>query len=147
VSSHAYLLITSADGDGISKVLQHIGRRYVDYINKTYRRLGTLWEGRHKGRLIDDEHYLLTCYRYIELNPVTAAMVEKPEEYPWSSYHYNTVGKPDAIVTTHKCYMKLASEFEINGIRRCFSIIYLAMKYENVWPLIRSCVKAVLRRR
>jgi putative transposase len=51
-------------------------------INTTYRRSGTLCEGRHKGSLINVEGYLLSCYRYIELNPVTACMVGKPEEYP-----------------------------------------------------------------
>ncbi len=139
MTNHVHLLMTPVDETGISKVLQHIGRLYVAYINKTYRRSGTLWEGRHKSSLIDDEHYLLACYRYIELNPVTASMVEKPEEYAWSSYHHNAVGKPDAIVTPHRCYMELASEpalrleryrelfrhhlsaYDIHEIRRCLS--------------------------
>jgi putative transposase len=64
--------------------MQSVGRRYVQYINKTYRRTGTLWEGRYKASIIDAEAYLLACYRYIELNPVRASMVEHPIDYPWS---------------------------------------------------------------
>ncbi len=50
--------------------MQHLGRLYVRYLNREYRRSGTLWEGRYKSRLVQDEHYLLSCYRYIELKPV-----------------------------------------------------------------------------
>ncbi len=114
MSNHVHLLMTPQDHEGISRVLQHLGRLYVGYINKTYRRSGTLWEGRHKRSLVDDENYLLICYRYIELNPVTAAMVQKPEEYLWSSYHYNAIGKADPLITPHHCYLSLASE---RGVR------------------------------
>ncbi len=112
MTNHVHLLITPMEADSISQILQHIGRQYVQYINKTYRRSGTLWEGRHKASLIDAENYLLTCYRYIELNPVTAAMVEKPEEYLWSSYHANAVGKADSLITPHEIYHRLASNDE-----------------------------------
>lgn len=81
MTNHVHLLITPKESDSISRIIQHVGRQYVQYINKTYRRTGTLWEGRHKGSLVDAENYLLTCYRYIELNPVAADMVASPEEY------------------------------------------------------------------
>ena len=77
MTNHVHLLITPTDKEGISRVLQTVGRRYVQYVNACYRRSGTLWEGRHKASLIDTEHYLMTCYRYIELNPVRAGMVQK----------------------------------------------------------------------
>ena len=63
-------------------MMQAVGRRYVRYVNVAYRRTGTLWEGRFKSGLIDSERYLLTCSRYIELNPVRASMVTSPGEYP-----------------------------------------------------------------
>jgi len=66
--------------------MQSVGRRYVRYINPTYRRSGTLFEGRIKSNLVDSECYLLTCMRYIELNPVRAGMVDNPGQYPWSSF-------------------------------------------------------------
>lgn len=82
MTNHVHLLMTPEYEDSISRVIQHMGRQHVQYINKTHRRTGTLWEGRHKGSLVDAERYLLTCYRYIELNPVKAAMVSSPEKYP-----------------------------------------------------------------
>ena len=77
--------------------MQHLGRLYVLYINRTYHRTGTLWEGRHKASLVDAEEYLLTCYRYIEMNPVTAGMVATPEQYRWSSYRWHAWGYEECI--------------------------------------------------
>ena len=93
MTNHVHLLMTPHNGDGIAKTMQSLGRRYVVYINQTYRRTGTLWEGRYKAALIDSENYLLTCYRYIELNPVRAeGMVDHPGKYRWSSYRANALG-------------------------------------------------------
>ncbi len=89
MTNHVHLLMTPEEKDGISRVMQSLGRRYVQYVNKACRRSGTLWEGRHKASLIDAEDYLLRCYRYIEFNPVAAGMVEHPADYPWSSYRHN----------------------------------------------------------
>lgn len=72
--------------DAISRLMQSLGRRYAQYVNRVYRRSGSVWEGRFKASLIQAEEYLLTCYRYIELNPVRADMVRDPGEYRWSSY-------------------------------------------------------------
>lgn len=75
MTNHVHLLMTPNDNEGISRLMQSIGRRYVQYVNKTYRRTGTLWESRHKASLVQEEQYLLKCYRYIELNPVRAEIV------------------------------------------------------------------------
>ncbi|CAA0098482.1 Uncharacterised protein [BD1-7 clade bacterium] len=90
--------------------MQSLGRYYVRYINTSYQRSGTLWEGRYKSSLVESDRYLLTVYRYIEMNPVRALMVEKPGYYRWSSYHHNALGKPIALVTEHRLYHALASE-------------------------------------
>ena len=94
MTNHVHLLITPSTTSAIPKVMQSVGRRYVQYINKTYRRSGTLWEGRYKASSVDAEAYLLACYRYIELNPVRANMVKQPIEYRWSSYAVNCGFKP-----------------------------------------------------
>jgi len=109
MTNHVHLLMTPHEDQSISKVMQCLGRYYVQYFNYTYHRTGTLWEGRYKAALIDSENYLLTCYRYIELNPVRAAMVEHPAEYKWSSYQYNALGEDDKLITPHDLYMKLAT--------------------------------------
>lgn len=83
-----------------------VGSRYAQYINLKYRRTGTLWEGRHRSSLIQSEKYLLSCYRYIELNPVRAGMVSRPEEYRWSSYGVNA-WSDDGWITPHEEYLGL----------------------------------------
>ncbi len=92
-------------------MMQSLGRVYVHYINKTYRRTGSLWEGRFKSTLVDSERYFLTVSRYIELNPVRAAMVEHPSEYPWSSYRVNATGagssQTDSLIQPHASYLSL----------------------------------------
>ncbi|MCK5353638.1 MAG: transposase, partial [Methyloprofundus sp.] len=111
MTNHVHLLMTPHTKPGISKVMQMLGRYYVQYFNYTYHRTGTLWEGRYKAALIDSETYLLTCYRYIELNPVRAeGMVQHPAEYPWSSYRYNALGKDDRLITPHVSYKALGTD-------------------------------------
>lgn len=78
MTNHLHLLITSHKREALGKTLQTIGRYYVQYFNFTYGRTGTLFEGRYKATVIDSEHYLLSCYRYIELNPVRANMEQHP---------------------------------------------------------------------
>jgi len=82
MTNHIHLLMTPINENAISRVLQSVGRRYVRHINQMYQRTGTLWEGRHKGSLVQSEEYVLACYRYIELNPVRAGIVAHPSEYP-----------------------------------------------------------------
>jgi putative transposase len=84
-----------------------LGRRYVQYVNRSYRRTGTLWDSRYKSSLIQAETYLLACQRYVELNPVRAAMVEDPAHYRWSSYRANALGQADALLTVHPVYLAL----------------------------------------
>ena len=78
MTNHVHLLITPEFAQGVSLVMRDLGRDYVRQINKAYRRTGTMWEGRFKSSLVDSENYCLSCYRYIELNPVRAHMVAHP---------------------------------------------------------------------
>ncbi|HQQ63938.1 MAG TPA: transposase [Pseudomonadales bacterium] len=112
MTNHAHFLMSPQDETGIPLVMQSLGRRYVQYVNKTYRRSGTLWEGRYKSSLVDAENYLFACYRYIELNPVAAGMVAHPGDYRWSSYCANAGGREDALVTPHERYLWLGKNRE-----------------------------------
>jgi putative transposase len=107
MTNHVHLLVTADRPDGIAKLMQSIGRRYVQYINRSYRRTGSLWEGRFKSSLVQVEEYLLTCMRYIELNPVRANMVNDPALYRWSSYQHNGLGQADVRITPHPLYLGL----------------------------------------
>jgi putative transposase len=112
MTNHVHLLLSASKTENISKLSQSMGRCYVPYFNQKYGKSGTLWEGRFKANSIDSEHYLLSCYRYIELNPVRAGMVEKPEEYRWSSYRCNAYGEKDDLMTPHKLYLELGENNE-----------------------------------
>jgi putative transposase len=109
MTNHVHLLMTPDHEDAIGKVMQSVGRRYVQYFNFTYQRTGTLWEGRYRATPIDTERYLLTCYRYIELNPIRAGIVDEPRNYRWSSHGCNAFGKADRLVTVHDQYAALGS--------------------------------------
>jgi putative transposase len=91
-------------------MMQALGRRYVRYFNFEYQRSGTLWEGRFKSCLVQEERYLLEVYRYIELNPVRADMETDPGEYRWSSYQINALGKVSNLCTPHPEYLELGLE-------------------------------------
>jgi putative transposase len=109
MTNHVHLLVTPATTGAISRMMQAVGRRYVGSFNARYRHTGTLWEGRFKAALVDTDRYLLTCYRYIELNPVRAQMTDDPSTYPWSSYHHNALGQHTSLITPHEQYMLMAS--------------------------------------
>jgi putative transposase len=124
MTNHVHLVMTPGREDSLARVLQSVGRRYVQYFNATYRRTGTLWEGRYKATVIDTERYLLTCYRYIELNPVRANMVTHPGAYRWSSYAANALGKSDPLVTPHALYLALGRDPEQR--RRAYQALFQA---------------------
>ena len=91
-------------------MMQGLGRHYVRYFNYSFKRTGTLWEGRYKSCLVEAETYLLELYRYIELNPVRAGMVGDPSQYPWLSYQINALWKKSDLCTPHGLYQSLAKD-------------------------------------
>jgi putative transposase len=107
MTNHVHLLITPERKDSAALLMKHLGQRYVQYINRTYKRSGTLWEGRFRSCLAQSANYVLACYRYIELNPVRASMVTHPLDYPWSSYRTNARGMSSELITPHEEYLAL----------------------------------------
>lgn len=113
MTNHTHLLLSPKTENGVSAVMQSLGRRYVQSINKLYRRSGTLWEGRHKASVVDAENYLLSCYRYIELNPVVARMTIHPGDYRWSSYRNHAYGEPNTIIVDHSVFENLGNNSKL----------------------------------
>jgi putative transposase len=107
MTNHVHLLVTPSAVGQMGSLIQALGRRYVRYVNDRYHRSGTLWEGRYRSCLVDHNSYLLHCYRYIELNPVRARMVDDPAGYRWSSYGANGLGQHDALVTPHANFLAI----------------------------------------
>jgi putative transposase len=110
MTNHVHLLVTGLEVGNISSMMQSLGRRYVRYFNTRHERTGTLWEGRFKSNLVDSDHYVLACYRYIEMNPVRAHIVDNPYQYQWSSIHGNATGTQDNLLDSHPTYLALGSE-------------------------------------
>ncbi len=113
MTNHVHLLLTPKRAERVPQLIISLGRRYVQYINRSYRRTGTLWDSRYKSSLIHAEEYLLKCQRYIELNPVRAAMVDDPVHYRWSSYRAHALGQADSRLTPHALYLALGATDEV----------------------------------
>ncbi|WP_082239571.1 transposase [Pseudomonas lini] len=107
MTNHVHLLISPYEHNSVSSLMKGIGQRYVQYINRTYGRSGTLWEGRFRSCLVQSDSYVLACYRYIEMNPVRAKMVTHPAEYRWSSYRANAQSEFSHFITPHAQYLSL----------------------------------------
>jgi len=112
MTNHVHLLVSPLQENGLSNMMQTLGRYYVQYFNYHYQRTGTLWEGRYKATLINTEQYLFKCMRYIELNPVRARIVAEPSAYRWSSFHHNALGEIDPLLTPHHEYLHLAQAID-----------------------------------
>lgn len=109
MTNHLHLLLTPETNEGVPRLMQALGRRYVRYFNDHHGRTGTLWEGRYRSGLIEAERYLLACMVYIDLNPVRAHMVPSPADYPWSSYAHYAGLRSDPLVTPHALYWNMGN--------------------------------------
>ena len=85
MNNHYHLLLETPAGN-LSQIMRHINGAYTSYFNTKRRRAGHLFQGRFKGIVIDADDYAKELSRYIHLNPVRTGIVEKPEQYRWSSY-------------------------------------------------------------
>ena len=104
--NHVHILATPGSDDSPGDLMKRVGQIYTQHYNRKYQRCGTLWGGRYKSCLVDEDSYLMRCYRYVELNAVRARIVCRPEEYRWSSYDANGLGRHSWIVP-HDLYMAL----------------------------------------
>jgi len=109
MTNHVHLLMTPRSAESISRCMQRLGRHYVRFFNHRYRRTGTLFEGRFRSSIVQNERYFLACQRYIELNPVRAGMVADPANYSWSSYRAHAFGKRPTMWKPHDEYLALGS--------------------------------------
>jgi len=130
MTNHVHLLVTPDDADGVPRLMQSLGRRYVRHVNAAHGRTGTLWEGRYRAAPIDSDAYFLACSRYIELNPVRAGMTAHPRLYRWSSYRTQAEGRADTLLTPHPLYRALGrSEAERRTAYRALFRAALATEF------------------
>lgn len=108
--NHIHLLASPKDSDSLPRTMQSVGRRYVRYLNRRMERSGTLWEGRYRATVVDTDAYFMRVARYIELNPVRAALAPDPGAYRWSSHRGNALCQPDPLLTPHAVYLSLGGD-------------------------------------
>ncbi len=122
MTNHVHLLLTPTSPNAISHCMQYLGRYYVRYFNYRHKRTGTLFEGRFKSCVVQNQKYLLACQRYIELNPVRAGMVSDPAEYTWSSYQAHAFGLAARMWQPHPEYLALgqSSTKRMSAYRQLF---------------------------
>lgn len=109
MDNHFHLLLTPRTGDGLPRLMQAVGRRYVRYFNDSHGRTGTLWEGRYKSTLIEAERHLLACMVYIDLNPVRAGLAAQARDYAWSSHGHYAGLRVERLLTPHPLYWQLGN--------------------------------------
>jgi putative transposase len=101
MDNHTHLLLTPQDDSGVPNLMQALGKRYAQSFNHFHKRTGTLWEGRYKSTLIQDDKYLLTCMTYIDLNPVRAGIAALPSDFQWSSHKAYIGQQAISFITPH----------------------------------------------
>ena len=104
MTNHYHLLVTPGTSTGLPLLMKELNGAYTSYYNREYQRIGTIWSGRYRGIVIQDERYWLTCLRYIEQNPVRARLTRTAAEYRWSSYAAHADGRWTAWLQSHAIY-------------------------------------------
>src|SRR5690606_6226285 len=110
MDNHVHLLLSASQAGRVSLAMRTAGQAHVQAFNWRHGRSGALWQGRYKSCLVDTDRYLLTVIRYIELNPVRAGMVDKPEDYRWSSVHTHLGRACDPLLSPHPLYLALGHD-------------------------------------
>jgi putative transposase len=110
MTNHVHLLVTPQDSTGCAFLMKHLAQRHSKRINAKLGRTGTLWEGRYYSGLVSSDEYAVACYRYVELNPVRAAMVDHPSKYSWSSYNANVLTEQHSFVAAHPSFLALGTQ-------------------------------------
>ncbi|MGH7427895.1 MAG: REP-associated tyrosine transposase [Candidatus Methylomirabilaceae bacterium] len=139
MTNHVHLLVEPERAGDLGRFMQSVGRRYVRYINDAYDRTGTLWEGRFKSAVVSRDRYLITCSRYIELNPVRAGLVGHPRDYRWSSYYRRALGQADDLLDDDPWYASLAPT--ASDRQRVYREWMEASIQEDEWDRIRTATQ------
>ena len=112
MTNHVHMLLTPREQGACALMMKRLGQQYVQHVNRIHGRTGTLWEGRFRSSVVASGHYALACHRYIERNPVRARLVERPGDYPWSSFRSNAQGCMDSLLTPHPACLAMGGDRE-----------------------------------
>jgi len=110
MDNHVHLIIRVSYESRLPKFMKQLSLSYFNYYKRLYGYWGHIWQGRYKSNVIDTDSYLLHCGKYIELNPVRAGIVSRPEEYAFSSYRHYALGYSDTLVSDSPAFLGLDSD-------------------------------------
>ena len=141
MTNHIHLIVGANDRPGdIGRLMKRLAGRQTRYVNKMEGRTGSLWESRYKISPIETGAYLLQCCRYVELNPVKAKMVKRPEDYPWSSYSAKVGLTSCSWLDIDPCYKGLA-ETDEKRIKRYRDFVNSAIDAEGEQDFISAAIE------
>jgi len=89
--NHVHLILDVNYTAELKKIMQGLNLAYSRWFNKKHNKVGHLWQGRYKSKMIQKDNYVLNCISYIELNPVRANLKNTPQDYLWSSFRARTL--------------------------------------------------------
>ncbi len=141
MTNHVHLVLQPGEQvAGLGQLMKRLAGRQTRYMNRQEHRSGTLWESRYKSSPIQTEAYLLACCRYVELNPVRARMVSRPEDYRWSSYA-ERVGLSEqlTLLDTDPCFEGLGDTPQMRA-RRYDEFVRSAIP-PGEWEMICSALQ------
>lgn len=117
MTNHVHLILMPGENvQAVSKLMRVLAARQTRRVNKLEKRSGTLWDGRFKASLVATDEYLLSCCRYVDLNPVRAAIVAEPQEYEWSGYRGRTGMQGDSVLDKHSVFEALGRSPETRAL-------------------------------
>ena len=103
--NHIHIVGEPKEPKNLAKFMQGLLRSYTDYFNKKYQKVGHLWQGRFKSRIIAKDRYLIDCIQYVELNPVRAGITTAALDYKWSSYQERISGKTNTLMSLSQLHI------------------------------------------
>ncbi|MFC1807077.1 transposase [Candidatus Omnitrophota bacterium] len=107
--THIHMIVEISNESTLSRFMKQLEVGYVHHYKRRYDYIGHFWQDRYKSLLISNDSYLITCARYVELNPVRAELVKNPEDYRYSSYKAYAYGYKNDIITYDPIYLELGN--------------------------------------
>lgn len=139
MTNHVHLLLEPSNETGLASLMKRLSGRQTRYRNRKEQRSGTLWEGRYKSSLVQNDRHLLACCRYIELNPVRAHLVAAAQDYAWSSCRARLGYAKSAVLDLDPCYQTLATDVWTR--RERYEEFLRSAIPEGEWEAIRTAVQ------
>jgi len=96
--NHVHLMLEVEHGPDLGKIMQGLNQTYTIWFNHKYKKVGHLWQGRYKSKVVQKDGYLWDCIEYMETNPIRANISKSPFEYYWSSWKMRLGYQTDSLL-------------------------------------------------